>query len=137
VAPIHSQTPSTRFLWLCDGPSASECTECNNQRNLVDGVCECIGATYSETDTDNCLSCATKCATWDGPTSSDCSSCYGSDILIDGSCVCDTDTFYFDESITCNDCHYSCETCYVGDGESCLTCYSGTHRELDGETGLC
>ncbi|CAD8085623.1 unnamed protein product [Paramecium sonneborni] len=93
--------------------SASYCLECLfiNNRQLVNGQCNCLDGYYPIASNPQCQQCHQFCNTCTGPTSDECL------------------TYPIK---TCSFCHYSCSTCFRTTIEGCLTCNPALNRILKG-----
>ncbi|CAD8127677.1 unnamed protein product [Paramecium sonneborni] len=116
--------------------SPTLCLECliKNNRQLVNGQCNCINGYYPIVSNPQCQQCHKFCKTCTGPKSSECLTC--ANIIniqqMGSTCSCPSGFNYQDLIKTCSLCHYSCLTCFRLTIDGCLTCNPTQNRILKG-----
>ncbi|XP_059609032.1 furin-like protease 2 [Phlebotomus argentipes] len=120
-APCHSS------CLTCNGSSESQCITCKPGRFAIDGKCvnSCPDGFYSDKKRQECLACATGCATCS--TNGVCLTCKDGWIknkkgkcISAGSEICDESEFA--DNGHCHPCHSTCESCTGPTERDCLSC---------------
>ncbi|CAD8129277.1 unnamed protein product [Paramecium sonneborni] len=121
--------------------SFTYCIECLiiNNRQLLNGQCNCIDGYYPIALNPQCQLCHQFCKTCNGPTSDECLTCNNIVNIeqVGSTCRCPTGSYLQDAIKTCSVCHSSCLTCFRTTIDGCLTCDPALNRILKGLKCTC
>ncbi|CAD8102878.1 unnamed protein product [Paramecium sonneborni] len=121
--------------------SPTYCIEClySNNRQLINGKCDCIDGYYPIMSNPQCKQCHYLCKTCIGPSSDECLSCnnIGNIQQVGSTCSCPIGQAYQDKIKACSSCHSSCLACFRTTIDGCLTCEHTLNRILEGLRCIC